>query len=83
MTTAYSVFATIPRAVYTQPAAWAPVPGVRESEHMVRDSGVPIGVFEPIYLRVSSLLFSDYYYYSTLDYIKSLPAISCLISCCA
>ena len=43
------------------PAVWAPVPGVRGSENVVRDSGVLIGVFEPIYLHVSNRLFSDYY----------------------
>jgi len=63
MITAYSAFATILRVVPTPPAIWAPVSGVQESENVVRDSGILIEVFKPIYLLVSSLLFFDYYYF--------------------
>ena len=78
----YSAFSTIPRVPFTQPAVWAPVSGVRESENMVRDCGVLIGVPEPIYLLVSSLLFSNYYYFSTVG-CRTPMAISCLISRCS
>ena len=66
MITSYNAFATILRVIFTPPAVWAPVSGIRESENVVRDSGVLIRVFVPVYLCVSSLLSSDYYYYFTV-----------------
>ena len=66
MIVSYSALATIPGVLFTPPAVWAPMPGVRESENMVRDFGVLIGVSEPIYLLVSRILFSGYYDFSTV-----------------
>ena len=66
MITSYYAFATILRVIFTPPAVWAPVSGIRESENVVRDSGVLIGVFVSVYHCISSLLSSDYHYYFTV-----------------
>lgn len=76
MITSYNAFATILRAVFTPPAIRAPMSGVRESENVMRDSGVLIGVSEPIDLWVSRLLSSGYYYYFTVG-CRTPLVISC------